>query len=70
MDSKQLKVPFQAPLKKNDTDQQTEGCRANNPDICAYSHALEVCAFVSSDGICRHPSKAWKKQYQKLKNSQ
>lgn len=68
MNSKELKVPFQAPLNKNDTEQQTEGCRANNPDICAFNLIPGVCAFMSSDGICRHPSKAWKKQYQKLED--
>lgn len=32
---KDLKVPFNAPLNELDTEKQTYGCRANNPDICA-----------------------------------
>jgi hypothetical protein len=27
----------------------------------------DICAFVCEDGICRKPSRAWKRQYQKLK---
>ena len=67
MSTKSMYVPFNAPLSEKDTAEQTYGCRAKNPDICAHSHVPGICAFVSSDGICRHPSKAWKKQYQKLK---
>ena len=61
-----LRVPFQAPLNPEDTETQTMGCRANNPDICAYNLIADVCAFASTDGICKKPSRAWKKQYQKL----
>lgn len=32
MEEKNLKVPFNAPLHKFDTEQQTYGCRANNPN--------------------------------------
>lgn len=63
---KEMCVPFKAPLNKGDTESQTKGCRANNPDICAFNLIEGVCAFSSSDGICKHPSKAWKKQYYKL----
>ena len=59
-------VPLKAPLNDGDTETQTKGCRANNPDICAFNLIESVCAFSSPDGICKHPSKAWKKQYQKL----
>ena len=58
MDEKDLRISFSAPLNVLDTDGQTYGCRANNPDICA---------FTSSDCICHRPSRAWKKQYNKLK---
>lgn len=58
MNEKELRVPFNAPLNEVDTELQNYGCRQNNPDICA---------FVNKDGICRKPSHAWKKQYQKLK---
>lgn len=29
------KVPFSAPLHEKDSDIETVGCRANNPDICS-----------------------------------
>ncbi len=67
MASKELCVPFNAPLNKEDTEVQTKGCRANNPDICAFNGIPDVCAFVRQDGICKKPSRAWKKQYLKLK---
>ena len=67
MASKTIKVPFNAPLNKEDTEMQTFGCRANNPDICANCYIEGVCAFVSEDKICRKPTNAWKKQYHKLK---
>ena len=63
----ELKVPFAAPLNEKDTETETVGCRANNPDICSNNGLEGVCAFVSADGICHKPSRAWKKQYQKLK---
>ena len=65
-----MKVAFNSPLKDNDTENQTEGCRANNPDICANNSIPGVCAFATADGICRKPSRAWKKQYEKLKGNQ
>ena len=62
-----LYIGFHAPLNDKDTDSQTYGCRANNPDICSNNGIVNVCALVSDDCICRKPSRAWKKQYQKLK---
>lgn len=71
MEEKNLKIGFHAPLNSQDSETQTFGCRANNPDICANNGMPNVCAFVSADHICRKPSKAWKKQYHKLnENSQ
>lgn len=67
MNKKDLKIPFNAPLNEKDTEYQTYGCRANNPDICASNELEGVCAFSSSDCICKKPSRAWKKQYAKLK---
>lgn len=61
------KVPFDAPLNDKDRETQTYGCRQNNPDICGSNGLVGICAFVSDDGICRKPSRAWKKQYTKLK---
>ena len=67
MNEKDLKISFSAPLHELDTETQTYGCRQNNPDICGNNSVEGVCAFVSKDGICKRPSRAWKKQYQKLK---
>lgn len=65
-----LKVPFSAPLNEGDSEEQTYGCRQNNPGICGANGIEGVCAFVSEDSICKRPSKAWKKQYQKLKSTE
>ena len=65
--SKELNIGFNEPLNANDTETQTYGCRANNPDICANNGIPNICAFTSCDCICKKPSRAWKRQYQKLK---
>ena len=65
--NKKIIIPFNAPLNKEDSEIQTYGCRATCPDICANNELENVCAFVTSDFICHKPSKAWKKQYLKLK---
>ena len=62
-----LIVKFNEPLKPEDSETQTWGCRQNNPNICKYIFLNGVCAFVTEDFICRKPSKAWKKQYKYLK---
>ena len=64
---KELKIPFNAPLNEMDAENQTYGCRQNNPDICASNSIPGVCAFTSDDCICKKPSRSWKKQYEKLK---
>lgn len=64
------KIPFNAPLHPLDTETQTFGCRANNPDICGNNSLSGICAFVAADGICHRPSRAWKKQYIKLREEQ
>ncbi|WP_101908557.1 hypothetical protein [Marasmitruncus massiliensis] len=63
---KELRVPFNSPLKTNDTPFQTIGCRHTNPDICGSNGLANICAFSREDGICRKPSSAWKKQFAKL----
>ena len=63
---KKLVIPFSAPLHELDTEAQTYGCRANNPDICGCNGMEGICAFASQDSICKKPSRAWKKQYSKL----
>ncbi len=67
MKEKELKISFNAPFNDLDTETQTYGCRQNNPDICGNNGMPDICAFVCEDGICRKPSRAWKRQYQKLK---
>ena len=44
---RELKIAFNAPLNKEDTDTQTYGCRANNPDICGNNGLEGICAFYS-----------------------
>lgn len=70
MADKEIRVAFSARLNALDTETQTYGCRANNPDICANAYLTNVCAFVSEDCICKKPSRAWKKQYAKLKEAE
>ena len=67
MKEKTLHIPFNAPLRDGDTETQTIGCRATNPEICSNNGLPEICAFVSRDGVCRKPSRAWKKKYHELK---
>jgi len=69
MSEKTLRIDFNAPLNNGDTETTTYGCRANNPDICSNCYMPNICAFSSKDGICHKPSRAWKKQYQKLKEA-
>lgn len=63
-----LHIDFNSPLNKQDTEDQTYGCRQKNPDICAHNGLDGVCAFVTDDCICHRPSRLWKKQYKKLKS--
>ena len=62
-----LRIPFNAKINDQDSEEQTYGCRANNPDICSNCFLPNVCAFCREDRICKKPSRAWKKQYQVLK---
>lgn len=64
-----LRVPFNSPLNEKDTENQTFGCRQNNPDICASNSIPNVCAFTSEDCICKRPSRAWKRKYKELKEA-
>jgi len=66
--SRELRIPYDAPLHEKDTETQTYGCRQNNPDICAYNSLPGKCAFTTNDCICKTPSRAWKKQYGVLKS--
>lgn len=59
-------VGFNAPLHPQDTENQTFGCRANNPDICNNNMLNNICAFCRDDHICKKPSIAWKKKFHQL----
>lgn len=65
--NKELRVKFAAPLNQWDTETQTYGCRASNPDICGNAYLENICAFITDDNICYKPSAAWKRQFNKLK---
>lgn len=64
---KEYMYKFGAKLNEGDSEEQTYGCRQNNPDICKNNGIDTICAFVRKDHICKKPSKSWKKQYLKLK---
>lgn len=59
-----------APLNKQDTEKQTFGCRALNPDICKYCMNPDFCGLSRQDHICKNPPRGWGKQFFKLKNNQ
>lgn len=67
MSKNNIKIMFNAPLNEMDTELQTYGCRANNPDICKNNEVVGICAFVNDDCICKMPSRAWKKKFHELK---
>jgi hypothetical protein len=62
------KKAFHAPLHPLDTEEQTQGCRHTNPDICAKYYMPKVCAFARVDKMCLAPPVSWPKQFQKLKH--
>ena len=66
---KSLRFKYRDPLHKEDTAEQTYGCRAD-PNICWYCDMENVCAFVREDHIFKQPSKKWAQQYEKMKNSE
>jgi len=67
MDEKKYRIPLRAPLHKDDTQNQTFGCRANDPSICKNCYVEGICAFTSTDHICKAPSAKWKKYYNMLR---
>lgn len=69
MSKNKLGFSLKAPLNEGDTELQTYGCRANNPDICKNCYVEGICAFASEDEICKAPSARWKKYYYQLKES-
>lgn len=67
---KKLQIDFSAPLNEGDSEISTIGCRHTNPEICKNNGILGVCAFASEDGICKKPSRAWKKKYNQLREKE
>lgn len=65
----ELHLGYNAPLNELNNETGTFGCRANNPDICRSYMLDGICAFVNADKMCKQPSRSWKKQYAKLKES-
>ncbi|HIA33041.1 MAG TPA: hypothetical protein EYN83_07460 [Nitrospinaceae bacterium] len=63
-----LHVDVNAALKPQDSPCQTYGCRHRSPDTCGNNSLENVCAFVTTDNICKKPSFVWAKQYEKLSN--
>ena len=68
-DDLKLRIPFSERLHELDTAEQTFGCRHSNPDICGSNSISGICSFTRSDHLCLKPSKAWPKQYLKLKEA-
>ena len=66
----ELHFGFNEELNRYDSETQTYGCRANNPDICRNYMLEGVCTFTRDDLICRQPSRSWKRQYVKLKETE
>lgn len=65
--NKKIIFDFNDELNKEDTENQTFGCRQKKPNICSSNGMENICAFVCKDCICKKPSRAWKKQFLKLK---
>lgn len=64
-----IRVSQDAPLKKQDSEMKTYGCRHSNPEICGSHSVPSICAFVNSDVICRKPPRSWKRIYSKLRKN-
>lgn len=67
LSNSKLLISFNAPLNDQDSETQTYGCRQHNPNICG-NNMPNICAFVREDGICKKPSRSWKRQYNTLKS--
>ena len=66
MSKSNLRFSIKDPLNDGDTEFQTYGCRAANPDICKYCYLENICAFASANHICKAPSTKWKKYFHVL----
>ena len=61
-----LVIEFDAPLNSQDSLCQTFGCRRQNPEICSSNSMENICAFVTTDNICKKPPTGWARQYENL----
>ena len=66
MSNIELRFSLTDNLNVQDTESQTYGCRANNPDLCKNCYVEGICAFVNQDKICKKPSANWNKYYKIL----
>ena len=62
-----MKIDQRRPLSDLDTELQTVGCRAFNPNHCKNNSTEKRCSFVREDGLCFLPPKSWKKIFAELK---
>lgn len=67
MSDKKLIIPFNALLNTKDMKSTIYMCRQNKLNICGINGLLNNCTFTHFNGICQKPSRAWKRQYNKLK---
>jgi len=63
----EIVVPFNYSIIISDTQIKTWGCYQSNLETYANNVTPEICAFITDDFICRKPSRACIKQYNKLK---
>jgi hypothetical protein len=56
----------EAPLRPEDSETRTVGCRHTNPDICSRNQMPKICAFARTDGMCLAPPMSWPQQYRRL----
>ena len=63
---KSLVIPSSDPLKPQDSPHQTYGCRCQKPNNCMNNSMENICAFVTTDNICKKPPTSWAKQYENL----
>ena len=54
MNEQELRFSLKAPLNDGDTESQTYGCRATNPDICKKYYVEGTCAFTSPGLYAKH----------------
>jgi len=55
------------PLNELDSETQTFGCRAYNPEICKNC-MNDTCGLYNESHICTTPPRGWKRQYNYLKS--